>query len=155
MECHSTVLLVAKIDVDERVFEEHPRILEACRPARRTRVMQHHTLEMVDCVHLERGGDVLAHSGFAGTRTSALAKLQVAGGAAVPLEQALERLLAAKGKVDTEECRAALGASWTSLRQRHCGGDSELRTGCVQLCRRVGFVRRSCRGGWTRSEQGE
>ena len=113
------VLLVAKVDIDEWVCKEHPRILEARRLGRRTRAMQHRAPEMIDCVHLERGGDVLARPGFAGTRTSALARLRVAGGAAVPLEQALECLLVAKGKVDMEVCHAALGASWTGLRRRH------------------------------------
>ena len=86
------------------------------RLSRRTRVMQHRAPEMVNCVHLEHGGDVLACPRFA---SSTLARLLVAGGTAVPLEQALERLLVAKGKVDMEECHAVLGASWTGLHQRH------------------------------------
>ena len=113
------VLLVVKIDIGEWVCKEHPHILEARRLGRRTRAMQHRAPEMADCVRLERGGDVLAHPGFAGTRTSALARLLIAGGAAVPLEQALERLLVAKGKVDMKVCHAALEASWTGLRQRY------------------------------------
>ena len=49
--------------------------------------MQHCAPEMFNGVHLEREGSVLACPGFTGTRSSALARLPVSGGAAVPLKQ--------------------------------------------------------------------
>ena len=117
MERSPMILLVGEVDVDGRMGEQHARILQACRLSGRTCEMQHGATELVKSIHLERRGNVLACPRLASTRT--LASLRV-GGRAISLEEPLERLLVAEGKVDMEEGHAALNDRvGRGLLQRH------------------------------------
>ena len=163
MERSPMILLVGEVDVDGRMGEQHARILQACRLSGRTCEMQHRATELVKSIHLERRGNVLACPRLASTRT--LASLRV-GGRAISLEEPLERLLVAEGKVDMEEGHAALNNRvGRGLLQRHfevtpcgprvsnreCVGADKTLTRALSGRWAAGVVHQSYRGDWTRT----